>query len=109
MHNAVSKGNLEIVQLLVDSGSVPTLKNEDGETPFHYALYCYRYNLSPDTSMREENAKRLVKALLAKEAQLSDIGSVSREKVQWASSEPWYSDLILPDEDDSLRARWYQG
>ena len=98
-------GHLEVVQLLVDAGSDPTLKNDKGETPFHYALYCHQYYRSAE---REENAKRLMEALLAKGARLANIGSVTRQKVQWASSEPWYSDLILTDEDDGLQAPWYR-
>ena len=101
LHKAVSRGNLEIVQLLVDAGGNPTLKNIRGETPLHFALDCNLplYRDHPlDTSQRKELAKRLVEALLSRGACLSATGLVSREMVQWASSELWYPDLIFSDD-----------
>ena len=103
LHYAVLQRNLEIVQLLVDTGSDPTLKNDDGRTPLHFALNC---NLPKDhlfsrlntSQRREELARRSVEILLSHGVHLCDIGPVSRKMVQWASSEPWYSDLILEDD-----------
>ena len=89
------------MQLLVDAGS---------DTPLHLAL---NYNLRgdippyPNTAKRSESDKRSVEILLSRGARLSDIESLSREMVRWASSGLWYSDLILTDEDDGLRSSFY--
>ena len=69
------KRELEIVPLLVDAGS---------DTPLHLAL---NYNPPrdilprPNTTQRNELAKRSVEILLSGGARLSDIGSVSGKTV----------------------------
>ena len=47
-----------------------------------------------------------IRILLSRHAGLSDIGPVSRKMVEWASSEPWYSDLILTDDGDDWERSW---
>ena len=44
----------------------------------------------------------MVEAMLAGATRLSNIGLLYTEQVQWASSEPWYSDLTLTDCDYSI-------
>ena len=103
LHIAVSERNLETMQLLVDAGSDPTLKDDDGKTPLHLALDCNLPedpDLPLDSSQRIQLAKQSVEILLSRHARLSDIGPVSRKMVEWASSEPWYSDMILTDDDN---------
>ena len=100
LHIAISNRYLEIVQELVKAGSDLTMKDDNGETPIHFALDCNLPRFARlDTSQREELAKRTVEILLSHRACLSDIGPISKHRIQWAISELWYPNLILSDDN----------
>ena len=76
------------MQLLVNAGGNSTLPDRSGKTPLHIAL--------------QRPYVDLVGVLLSGRACLFDIGPVHRKHVEWASSQLWYPDLILTDDDHYL-------
>ena len=107
----MSKRKPEIVQLLVDAGSDPTLKNNDGETPLHFAQGCDTVNIllrrGADPNARTKwGSTPLHKAVEERELEivqlLVDAGGDSTMRQSLAAS----ATLNLQPQRQSLSAAW---
>ena len=83
LHLVVASHEVEMAELLVKAGSNLTLNNHTGQNPLHIAI-----NLQ---------SKQMMEALLPKGVCPANHGPLYREQAEWASSEPWYSNLTLID------------